>query len=116
MTLRRLNIEIQGYPESYAAEPIDMVGSEVGPLYSPPPPPPPQASLPIMQSRDDDGTTTTNVARPPLDNATHVNLGSGGEQQEQNHHQGDSKNYENGPLPPSPTNENNKRIKTSPAL
>ncbi len=30
MTLRRLNIEIQGYPESYAAEPMDMVGAEVG--------------------------------------------------------------------------------------
>lgn len=29
MTLRRLNIEIQGFPESYAAEPIDMVGAEV---------------------------------------------------------------------------------------
>lgn len=107
MTLRRLNIEIQGYPESYAAEPMDMVGSEVGPLYSPPP----QATIPT-QSRDDDGTT--NVVRPPLDNAVYVNLGSGGEQQ---HHQegGTSKNYENGPLPPS-TNENNKRIKTSPTL
>ena len=109
MTLRRLNIEIQGYPESYAAEPIDMVGSEVGPLYSPPPP----SSL-SPQSRDDDGTTN-NAARPPLlDNAAHVNLG--GEHQ----HQGDSssKNYESGPLelPPSPTNENNKRIKTSPTL
>ncbi|KAL3804924.1 hypothetical protein HJC23_006696 [Cyclotella cryptica] len=31
MTLRRLNIEIQGFPESYAAEPIDMVGAEVHP-------------------------------------------------------------------------------------
>ena len=30
MTLRRLNIEIQGYPESYAAEPMDMVGAEIG--------------------------------------------------------------------------------------
>jgi hypothetical protein len=29
MTLRRLNIEIQGFPESYAAEPMDMVGAEV---------------------------------------------------------------------------------------
>ena len=29
MTLRRLNLEIQGFPESYAAEPIDMVGAEV---------------------------------------------------------------------------------------
>ena len=38
MTLRRLNIEIQGYPESYAAEPLDMVGTEVG-QYSPPQPP-----------------------------------------------------------------------------
>lgn len=39
MTLRRLNIEIQGYPESYAAEPMDMVGAEVGhhpPPYRPP--------------------------------------------------------------------------------
>jgi hypothetical protein len=42
MTLRRLNIEIQGYPESYAAEPMDMVGAEVGhhpvPLRPPLPP------------------------------------------------------------------------------
>jgi hypothetical protein len=38
MTLRRLNIEIQGYPESYAAEPLDMVGTEVG-QYPPPQPP-----------------------------------------------------------------------------
>jgi hypothetical protein len=68
-----------------------------------------------MQSRDDDGTMT-NVARPPLDNAAHVNLGSGGEQQQQHYEGGTSKNYENGPLPPSPTNENNKRIKTSPSL
>ena len=37
MTLRRLNIEIQGYPESYAAEPLDMVGTEVG-QYPPPQP------------------------------------------------------------------------------
>lgn len=29
MTLRRLNLEIQGFPESYAAEPMDMVGAEV---------------------------------------------------------------------------------------
>lgn len=39
MTLRRLNIEIQGYPESYAAEPMDMVGAEVG--HHPPPHRPP---------------------------------------------------------------------------
>lgn len=31
MTLRRLNLEIQGFPESYAAEPMDMVGAEVNP-------------------------------------------------------------------------------------
>lgn len=88
MTLRRLNIEIQGYPESYAAEPIDMVESEVGSLYSPPP----HAPMPPQSRDDDDGTT--NVARPPLDNATHVILGSGGEQQQ--HHQGgsSSKNYD----------------------
>ena len=36
MTLRRLNIEIQGFPESYAAEPSDNCGTEVHP------PPPPQ--------------------------------------------------------------------------
>lgn len=41
MTLRRLNIEIQGYPESYAAEPLDMVGTEVGQHHPPPRPPPP---------------------------------------------------------------------------
>ena len=35
MTLRRLNIEIQGFPESYAAEPSDNCGTEV----HPPPPP-----------------------------------------------------------------------------
>ena len=38
MTLRRLNIEIQGFPESYAAEPTDNCGADV----RPPPPPPPQ--------------------------------------------------------------------------
>lgn len=38
MTLRRLNIEIQGFPESYAAEPSDNCGTEV----HPPPPPPHQ--------------------------------------------------------------------------
>ena len=31
MTLRRLNIEIQGFPESYAAEPSDNCGTEVHP-------------------------------------------------------------------------------------
>jgi hypothetical protein len=31
MTLRRLNLEIQGFPESYAAEPMNMVGAEVHP-------------------------------------------------------------------------------------
>ena len=104
MTLRRLNIEIQGYPESYAAEPLDMVGSEVG-LYSPPTPS--SHALPTQPSSTD-GTATT--ARPPLDNATHVNFGGGGEPQ----HQGacsSSKNYDSEPLPPSPTN--NKRLKTS---
>lgn len=82
MTLRRLNIEIQGYPESYAAEPLDKVGSEVGD-----PPPPPQEPL-----------SNEGSARPPLDNATNVNL------------DGEGIKYEGGPLPPSPTN---KRIKSS---
>ncbi|KAL3808057.1 hypothetical protein ACHAXA_007999 [Cyclostephanos tholiformis] len=45
MTLRRLNIEIQGYPESYAAEPLDMVGTEVG-QYPPPQPPLSHAGTP----------------------------------------------------------------------
>ncbi len=31
LTLRRLNIEIQGFPESYAAEPLDMCGAEAHP-------------------------------------------------------------------------------------
>lgn len=39
MTLRRLNIEIQGFPESYAAEPSDNCGTEVHP-------PPPQQQQP----------------------------------------------------------------------
>jgi len=35
MTLRRLNIEIQGFPESYAAEPSDNCGTEVHPPPQP---------------------------------------------------------------------------------
>jgi len=41
MTLRRLNIEIQGFPESYAAEPSDNCGTEV----HPPPPPTHHAAM-----------------------------------------------------------------------
>lgn len=39
LVLRRLNLEIQGFPESYIAEPKDNVGAEA--VYSVPPPPPP---------------------------------------------------------------------------
>lgn len=35
MTIRRLNLEIQGFPESYASEPYDRVGASV---YYPGPP------------------------------------------------------------------------------
>ena len=40
MTLRRLNIRIQGFPESYATEPFmgaSMVGAEAHPAAPPPP-------------------------------------------------------------------------------
>jgi len=45
MTLRRLNIKIQGFPESYATEPYmseSMVVGEPAMLGPPPPPMPPE--------------------------------------------------------------------------
>ena len=45
MTLRRLNIKIQGFPESYATEPYmseSMVVGEAAMLGPPPPPMPPE--------------------------------------------------------------------------
>lgn len=58
MTLRRLNIRIQGFPESYATEPYmmaeDIVGGEprhvtedsvIPPGPPPPPPPPPDVNV-----------------------------------------------------------------------
>jgi hypothetical protein len=52
LVLRRLNLEIQGFPESYIAEPKDNVGAEA--VYSVPPPPhhptngPPPPGMGIM--------------------------------------------------------------------
>lgn len=64
MTLRRLNIEIQGYPESYAAEPLDMVGTEVGQHHSlPRPPPPPPGN--IHSGHPMVGSSEPGVGMPP---------------------------------------------------
>lgn len=47
LVVRRLNLEIQGFPETYTTEPMGDVGTEVHPSSSSPPlMPPPQPSPP----------------------------------------------------------------------
>mmetsp|Transcript_45732 Transcript_45732/g.46354 ORF Transcript_45732/g.46354 Transcript_45732/m.46354 type:complete len:86 (+) Transcript_45732:102-359(+) len=56
MTLRRLNLKIQGFPESYASEPYgeDMVVGE-----------PHQQSSPSQQQQGDVSNTVKNGSNPP---------------------------------------------------
>ena len=59
LVLRRLNLEIQGFPESYTTEPIMVdVGTEVHHHHPPPPPPPPP--VPVVEQ----------VAPPPPPSST----------------------------------------------
>lgn len=68
MTLRRLNIEIQGYPESYAAEPMDMVGAEIGQhpisMGAPEPAQPPVASSSEPAGQTSSSSGPTEAAAP----------------------------------------------------
>jgi len=85
MTLRRLNIKIQGYPESYATEPYMsdtmVVGESVMHGGPPPPPlPPPDMSvapLPHPAEMSSAAAMPTAVAEPTTESSRDTGVGEG---------------------------------------